>query len=52
MFLNMERNLVFATKTDFLISSLIFQTMNCVRSKNLSLKYQRFTPSDCKDIGD
>ena len=27
------------------------QTMNSVRSNNLSLKYQRFTPSGCKDIG-
>ena len=25
--------------------------MNSVRSNNLSLKYQRFTPSDWKDIG-
>ena len=25
--------------------------MNSVRSKNLSLKYQRFTPLSCKDIG-
>ena len=30
---------------------LIFQTMNSVRPNNLSLKYQRFTSSDCKDIG-
>ena len=29
---------------------LIFQTMNAVRSNNVSLKYQRFTSSDCKDI--
>ena len=29
---------------------LIFQTINSVRSINLSLKYQRFTPSGCKDI--
>ena len=29
---------------------LIFQTINSVRSKNQNLKYQRFTPSDCKDI--
>ena len=29
----------------------IFQTMNYVRSNNLSLKYQRFTPSGCKDTG-
>ena len=29
----------------------IFQTMNFVRSNNVSLKYKRPTPSDCKDIG-
>ena len=29
---------------------LIFQTINSVRSNSLSLKYQRFTPSGCKDI--
>ena len=31
--------------------SLIFQTMNSARSNSLSLKYHRFTPSSCKDIG-
>ena len=30
---------------------LIFQTMNSFRSNNDSLKHQRFTTSDCKDIG-
>ena len=30
---------------------LIFQTINSLRSNSLSLKYQRFTPSGCKDIG-
>ena len=30
---------------------LIFQTMNSVRPNNLSLKQQRFTSSDCEDIG-
>ena len=30
---------------------LIFQTINSVRSNSLSLKYQRFTTSGCKDIG-
>ena len=30
---------------------LIFQTMNSVRWKNLSLKYQRITPSGGKNIG-
>ena len=29
---------------------LIFQTINSVRLKSQNLKYQRFTPSDCKDI--
>ena len=29
----------------------IFQTMNYVRLNNPSLKYQRFTPSGCRDIG-
>ena len=29
----------------------IFQTMNSVRWKNLSLKYQRFAPSGGKNIG-
>ena len=30
--------------------SWIFQTMNHFRSNNDSLKYQRLTPSGCKDI--
>ena len=30
---------------------LIFQTINYGRSNSQSLKYQRFTPSGCKDIG-
>ena len=29
----------------------IFQTLNHVRPKSLSLKYQRFTPSGLKEIG-
>ena len=29
---------------------LIFQTMNSVRLNSLSLKYNWFTPSGCKDI--
>ncbi len=29
----------------------IFQTINSGRSNSLSLKYQRFTPSGCKDRG-
>ena len=28
----------------------IFQTINSVRSNNLSLKYQRFILTDCRDI--
>ena len=30
---------------------LIFQTMNSVRSNSQSLKYHRFIPPGCKDIG-
>ena len=30
---------------------LKFQTMNAVRLNNVSLKYQRFISSGCKDIG-
>ena len=30
--------------------SEIFQTMNYFRSNNDSLKYQRLTPSGCKDM--
>jgi len=30
---------------------LIFQTNHYIRPKNFNLKYQRSTPSDCKDIG-
>ena len=30
---------------------LIFQTINSGSPNSLSLKYQRFTPSGCKDIG-
>ena len=29
----------------------VIDTMNSVRSNNVSLKYQRPTPSGCKDIG-
>ena len=29
----------------------IVQTENVVRSNDLSLKYRRFTPSGCKDLG-
>ena len=39
---------IFATQSR---RPLMFQTMNSVMPNNLSLKYQRFTSSDCKDIG-
>ena len=39
---------IFATRC---CRPLIFQTMFFVRSNNLSLKYQRFTPLGYKDIG-
>ena len=29
---------------------MLFQTINYVRTNSLSLKSQRLTPSDCKDI--
>ena len=29
----------------------MFQTINSVSSNNLRKKYQRLTPSDCKDVG-
>ena len=32
------------------IRQLIFQTINSVRINNLSLKNQKFTPSDCTEI--
>ena len=32
------------------LSNSIFQTLNSVRSNNLSLLYQRFTPTGSKDI--
>ena len=57
---NRKRNWVLATNSDLLFlyfcnpilyRPFIFQTMNSVRSNCLSLKYQRFVPSGCKDIG-
>ena len=48
----------FLPQTDFLTPismqcrrPQIFQTMTSVRSKNLNLKFPRFKPSGCKDIG-
>ena len=56
-----QRNRVFPTHSDFefpislhavrFCRPLIFHIINYVRLKNLSLKYQRFTASGCKDIG-
>ena len=53
----LERNWVFFWfSIPFILATqcrrpLIFQTLHYARPKNLSLRYQRFTPSDCKDIG-
>ena len=30
---------------------LIIQTIKTIKSNSLCLKYQRFTPSGCKDLG-
>ena len=40
--------LIFATRCR---RSLIFQTLNSESSNSLSLKYLRFIPSGCRDIG-
>ena len=45
---NLSNLYIFATKCR---RPFIFETMNYVRPNNISLKYQRFTSSDCKDIG-
>ena len=42
---------LYAIKNSDTSDTLIFQTMNFVRSNNLGLKYSKFTPSSCKDIG-
>ena len=49
----MKRNRLFATNSDLLIPISLdsFLTMTFVRSKNISLKYQRFTTLGSKDIG-
>jgi len=44
----MSNPYIFATQCH---SPYIFQTMNSVISNNLDFKYQRFTPSGCKDMG-
>ena len=43
---NLERNYVFITN-----SNLLIQNKNFVRSNNLGSKYQKFTPSGCRDMG-
>ena len=51
------KELSFCTNSDFPIFStqcwwpMIFQTMNSVRSNNISFKSPRFKPSGCRDIG-
>ena len=58
-YINYKVFLVFATNSDFLIPNLrnlfwrpeLFQTMNSLRSNNISLKYQMFTPLDYINIG-
>ncbi len=37
-------------KVKFNFAAQLFQTMNSDGSNNLSLKYQRYTQSGCKDI--
>ena len=53
-----QRNWVFATNSDFLIPLSLQPNVLDLRyfiisvgSNSLSLKYQRFNPSGCKDIG-
>ena len=54
-----QMNLVLVTNFYFLIPynltirfpPYIFQTINSIRSNSPSLKYQRFSPSGCKDKG-
>ena len=55
-----HRNWVCVTNSDFLIprslqpdivEPYIFQKMNSCQFNNENLKYNRFTPSGCKDIG-
>ena len=44
---SLPQTLIFSTHP---LRTEICQTTNSVGSNNLSLKYQRFTPSGCKDI--
>ena len=37
-------------QTHYIKIKSLLQALNLVRSTNLSLKYQRFTPSGCKEI--
>ena len=50
-----QRYWVFATTSAFLnpisLDSNVVETMNSVRSNNISLKYQRFTTLGSKEIG-
>ena len=49
----LKKRKVFATNSDFAthyLRSLVFYTINSARTNNLSLKYQRFAPSDGKNI--
>ena len=55
-----KKKLNFFTISDFQICNIfqiqcqrlqIFQTLKSFRLNNLSLKYERFTPSGCTDIG-
>ena len=46
--LKISNTCIFATQC---LRPWIFQTLNSVRSNSLSLKYQRFPPLDCQNIG-
>ena len=46
--LKLSNSFIFATWSSW---SFIFQTKNSARFNSQTLKYQKFTPSDCKDIG-
>ena len=56
--INIEKEMSFCHKLfpPYILATLcrrpmIIQTINSVRSNSLSLKYYRFIPSGCKDIG-
>ena len=54
MMLNVDFELKHSNYTSFIRfmcrKPQIFQTMNSLKLNNLSMKYQRFTPTGCKDI--